>query len=265
DTAAANGAAEHPVNAAVAVIGPAVAVLAKGAPELAQRDDHRVSPHRAHFGGEGGEPAAELVEPAGEITLCPALADMRIPATDIEKPYVELVPHQFGDTLCLELETLGRNRAPARGLHLRGHGVDHLPPHAETLVDLRRERGAPTHRRDDRALSAVSRELFARIGNWWQGDPTVRRRRRAGDRISGERGGRQKLPRRQTPDRVAPECLVQAQRSLRGHPGDGLQGSLRQRSGELRVELLKDGLDVDAHGSFLNVGRPDTRDQLSLV
>ena len=62
------------------------------------------------------------------------------------------------------------------------------------------------------------------------------------------------LPRGETSDGVAPEHLVEAQRVFRRYAGDGLQRRLGQRSRELRIELLKYGLDVDSHGSFLNVG-----------
>src|SRR5258707_15540966 len=44
DAAAIDAASHYPVNAAVAMIGAAVAVLAEGAAELGDHDDHRISP-----------------------------------------------------------------------------------------------------------------------------------------------------------------------------------------------------------------------------
>jgi hypothetical protein len=44
-----------------------------------------------------------------------------------------------------------------------------------------------------------------------------------------------------------------------------LQGSLRQRGRELRVELLENGLDIDLHGSYLDVRIGQARLQLIIA
>src|ERR1044072_4624869 len=59
--------AQHPVHAAVAVIGAAVAVLTEGAAELADDDHHGVAPGAAHALREGAQAAAELLEASGEL------------------------------------------------------------------------------------------------------------------------------------------------------------------------------------------------------
>src|SRR5208282_3989400 len=61
NTPSSDATTEYPVNAAVAVIGPAVSVLTKRAPEFAQHDDNRISPWGVHFLGEGGQPAPQLL------------------------------------------------------------------------------------------------------------------------------------------------------------------------------------------------------------
>src|SRR3984957_7714497 len=65
-----DGAAEHPVDAAVAVVGALVAVLAEGPPELGDHDDEGVAPRlRSEFLHIAGKRAAELAEAAGEIAV----------------------------------------------------------------------------------------------------------------------------------------------------------------------------------------------------
>ena len=59
EAAALDRAAEHPVHAAVAVIGAAGAVLAERPAELRQHDDDGAVPRRAHLLGEAGETLTE--------------------------------------------------------------------------------------------------------------------------------------------------------------------------------------------------------------
>ena len=112
-------------------------------------------PFGAHFLSDRSKPAPEFFEAASEISGCATLADMRVPAADIEKPDVELVTHQFANAACFELEAFGADRIVARSFHLRRHRVHHLVTHAEAFVDLRRERRAPIHRCNDGTLPVV--------------------------------------------------------------------------------------------------------------
>ena len=81
--AAAHAAANHQHRVAVAVIGPAVAVLIHGAAKLRHRQHDRVRHAIAEVGDERGDAAREVVEAAGELALCRALVDVRVPAAEV--------------------------------------------------------------------------------------------------------------------------------------------------------------------------------------
>src|ERR1700730_511926 len=84
NTAAIDAAAQHPVDAAVAVVGAAVAVLAKGAAKFGDHDHHRIAPSRwSNLFGKTCERAAEFAEAVGEISCHRPLTDMSRPAADI--------------------------------------------------------------------------------------------------------------------------------------------------------------------------------------
>src|SRR5579863_5077267 len=90
DAPAIDAAAHHPVDAAVTVIGAAVAILAERTSEFGDHDHDRVAPAgRADLFGKAGERAAEFAEPIGEIAGRRALVDMRVPAADIDKAEIE--------------------------------------------------------------------------------------------------------------------------------------------------------------------------------
>src|SRR6185369_5900859 len=78
-------AAQDPVHAAMAVIGAAVAVLAKGAAEFAQHHHDGVAPGAAHALRERAQAAAELLEARRELSVRAALADVRVPAADVDE------------------------------------------------------------------------------------------------------------------------------------------------------------------------------------
>ena len=82
DPAAVDRAAHHPDDVAVAVVGAAIAVLAHGAAELGEDDDHRVAPGAAEPAGQRGEAFAERAQPVGELALLAALVDMGVPAAE---------------------------------------------------------------------------------------------------------------------------------------------------------------------------------------
>src|SRR4051812_12046305 len=86
DSPTAHAAAEYPVDAAVAVVGAAVAVLAERAPELAQHDDDSIVPRAAHFVRERADTATELFEPVREIALRAALPCMGVQPPTSMKP-----------------------------------------------------------------------------------------------------------------------------------------------------------------------------------
>src|ERR1700761_2929958 len=86
DTATIDAATHDPVHAAVTVVGAAVAILAKRAPEFGNHDDDGIAPaFWTDLFRETGEPAAEFAEAIGEIARRRALIDMRVPAADIDE------------------------------------------------------------------------------------------------------------------------------------------------------------------------------------
>src|ERR1700722_3257938 len=90
DAPAIDAAAHHPVDAAVAVIGAAVAVLAEGAAELGDHDDDGVAPTaRSNLFREAGQTRAELAQAIGEIAGRSALVDVGVPTADIDKTKIE--------------------------------------------------------------------------------------------------------------------------------------------------------------------------------
>src|SRR6202021_1495255 len=106
DAAAIDAAAHHPVDAAMAMVGAAVAILAEGAAEFGNHHHNRVSPSgRANFFGKTRQRAAELAETVGEIAGGRSLVDMGIPAAAIDKAEVELLAHQPADPSCRQLKT----------------------------------------------------------------------------------------------------------------------------------------------------------------
>ena len=108
EAAALDGAAEHPVHAAVPVIGAVRAVLAERPAELREHDDDGLVPGGAHLLGEAGEALAEAREQIRQLPLRVALVDVRVPAADVDEADVELVVHQPGHAARLELEALAR-------------------------------------------------------------------------------------------------------------------------------------------------------------
>src|SRR5579863_10432133 len=83
DAATIDAAAHHPIDAAVTMIGAAVAVLAEGAAELGNNDDDGVAPRRrSDLFREAGERPAEFAQPVGEVAGRGALVDVGIPAAD---------------------------------------------------------------------------------------------------------------------------------------------------------------------------------------
>ena len=85
DAAASHPAAEHQHRGRVTVIGSAVAVLGDGPAELRHRQHHHVAQSIAEVAREGGETAAQLAQAIGELALLAALADMRVPAVDVDE------------------------------------------------------------------------------------------------------------------------------------------------------------------------------------
>src|SRR5579872_1587202 len=78
DAPAIDAAAHHPVDAAVTMIGAAVAVLAERAAEFGDHDDDGIAPSGgSDFFGETCKPAAKLAQAIREISRCRALIDMR--------------------------------------------------------------------------------------------------------------------------------------------------------------------------------------------
>src|SRR5262249_45201480 len=136
DAAAIDAAAHHPIDAAMAVIGSAVAILAEGAAELGDHHDDRVAPCRGpDLLGEAGEPSPKLAETVGEIAIGGALIDMRIPAADIDKAEIELLAHQAADAPGRQFETARRHRAAIGRSHLLRERAIDIVAHLEPLGD----------------------------------------------------------------------------------------------------------------------------------
>src|SRR5690349_3624893 len=64
DATAAHAAADHHHRIAMAVVGPAVAVLAYRAAELGHREHHRLGHAVAQVGDQRGDAAPQIIEPA---------------------------------------------------------------------------------------------------------------------------------------------------------------------------------------------------------
>src|SRR5260370_16887756 len=93
DAAAIDAASHHPIDAAVAVIGAAVAILAEGAAELGDDDDNGIFPScRSDLLGKARKRTAEFTETIGEITGGPALIHTLIPTPHLHQPQPDLLP-----------------------------------------------------------------------------------------------------------------------------------------------------------------------------
>src|SRR6185369_15487365 len=146
-------AAQDPVHAAMAVIGAAVAVLAKGAAEFAQHHHDGVAPGAAHALRERAQAAAELLEARRELAVRAALADVRVPAADVDEAEVVLGAHQARDAPRLELEAARVDRVAAGGFHLAAEVPHDVFAHGEALAHRRAELGVAVHLGDERALA----------------------------------------------------------------------------------------------------------------
>src|SRR5262249_18147685 len=149
--------AQHPVHAAVAVVGAALAVLADGAAEFADDDHHRVAPGAAHALREGAQAAAELLQARGELAGLSALAYVRVPAADVDEAEVVLALHQLRDAPRLQLEAARVDRVASGGLHLAAKVAHHALAHGEAFAHRRAELAVAVHLGDERALARVDR------------------------------------------------------------------------------------------------------------
>src|SRR6185437_1089638 len=108
----------HPVHAAMAVIGAAVAVLAEGAAEFGEHHHGGVVPGVAQRVGVGGEAFAEVLQVVGEAALGAALVDVGVPAAHVDEAEAVLVAHQGGDATRLGGEVVRAGGAAAGRHHL---------------------------------------------------------------------------------------------------------------------------------------------------
>src|SRR2546429_167379 len=76
---------QHPRAGAGGGVGAAVAVLAEGAPEVADQHPPRVLPCGPLLVGEGGGPAPGPLGPGGEEAARAGLADVRVPAAHVDE------------------------------------------------------------------------------------------------------------------------------------------------------------------------------------
>src|SRR6202163_4741475 len=160
NTAAIDAAAHHPVDAAVTVIGAAVAVLPKGAAKFGDHDHHRISPsRRSNLFGKTCKRAAEFAEAVGEISCRRTLIDMGVPAADIDKTKVELLAHQPADASRRQLEATRRNRAAIGRGHLFGYRFVDIVPNSKPFGNRRSEIALRVHILDKPGLAIVDARL----------------------------------------------------------------------------------------------------------
>src|SRR5579883_2072245 len=170
NAAAIHAATHHPIDAAMAMIGAAVAILAEGAPEFGDHDHHGIMPGlRPDLLRKAGKRAAELAETVGEIAVGRALVDVGIPAADIDKAEIELLAHQPTNAPRRELETARRHRAATGGIHLlRDRPVD-VVTNLEPFRDRGVEVAVRVHLLDELGLAVIDTGLAdvidAGIGN----------------------------------------------------------------------------------------------------
>src|SRR5206468_10531696 len=155
DAAAADAAAKHPVDAAVAVVGAAVAVLAEGAAEFTEHDHHRSPPLLAHLVGEGGQPAAEIGQLVGQRAGGTALPDVRVPTTHVDEAELHTLLHQARDAPSFHGEALASDRIATGTFHLLGHLAADLAAYLEAPAHRRRQPRARLHAHADFGLPLV--------------------------------------------------------------------------------------------------------------
>ena len=178
DPAALDAAAQHPVNAAVAVIRAAIAVLAEGAAEFGDDNHDRVAPSGADLLREAGQPAAELPEAISKIAGRSALVDVSVPSAHIDKAEVELLSHQPANATRRELEAAGGNSPSARFHHVVGDRLKHIIADPEAFPDRRRQRVALIHRLDKFHLPRINAGLGHAVdGNVWHRIVALERKR----------------------------------------------------------------------------------------
>src|SRR5260221_11531818 len=97
DLSALHGAAEDEGDARVAMVGPAVAVLAHRAPELRHGHHHHVGHAVAQVAVERADRPGELAQPVRELSLHPALGRVVVPAAHVTERHLH--PHVRLDEL----------------------------------------------------------------------------------------------------------------------------------------------------------------------
>src|SRR5262249_53367042 len=92
DAAAVNATAQHPIDAAMAMVGATIAFLAERAAESGDHYDHRTAPgRRTDLLRESSQCAAGFAEPVGKIAVETPLVDVGVPAADVDEAEVELL------------------------------------------------------------------------------------------------------------------------------------------------------------------------------
>src|SRR6266496_1822190 len=105
---------------------------------------------------------------------------------------------------------------------------------------------------DGRTPALLSRRSATRLGFLGQHDAAVTWRAGAGNCVAAQCSRGHFLPRRQGDDRIAAERAIEPEGRFRRHPRNCLERGLRHCGGELTVELLEYGLDIDTHGTCLH-------------
>jgi hypothetical protein len=118
-----------------------------------------VLPVRPHLLREAGQAASQLVEPVGEVAGGVALADVGVPAADVDKADVVALLHHLGDAARFQLEALGGDGVAAGGIHFAGQVFHHILAHGEAFAHRLRQRRALVHGGDHFRLARVDARL----------------------------------------------------------------------------------------------------------
>src|SRR5215471_21471592 len=122
DSATLDRAAEHEHDVGVAVVGAAIAVLARGAPELRHADDHCVFAKIAQIGPERSDGLRELASEVGDLALHAAFVHVVVPSADVGESdfHAQVGFDQLRYLAQTVTKTSAGYSAPATGVYFSG-------------------------------------------------------------------------------------------------------------------------------------------------
>src|SRR3978361_2226170 len=111
------------------MIGAAISVFTERSAEFRKHNPSRVTPSRTNFFRKTSKALAQFAEAIREIATVGPLVHVSIPAADIDKSEIVLLPHEAANTACGEFEPLRRNSAAARIHHVLGDRLIEVVAH----------------------------------------------------------------------------------------------------------------------------------------